>query len=526
MNLNSKIMSLISSLGPEVRKNNESISLSEVISALSFALDLTENAVPGHALRSCLIGMRLAAEAELPEDQRANLYYALLLKDAGCSSNAARMCQIVGGDDRAMKAGAKLEDWTKPHKPRLATLQLLWKQVLPWATPLHRISRILMIGFTQHSNNREMISLRCERGANIVSKLGMGDLAREAVRHLDEHWDGGGYPDSLIGEKIPFLSRICAVAQHLDVFATEYGTQRAIEVLNQRSGTWFDPELVRVAMALHRSNTLWISCLTGDNLEQTRKAVLALDPGKGQYLASNRIDEICEAFADVVDAKSPFTFRHSLGVADVAYEIAKAMDLPQDRVQLIRRAALLHDIGKLSVPNSILDKQGSLTDEERLLVEEHPDLTRRILERVDAFRELATIASQHHEKLDGSGYPRNLVADQLSLEARIIAVADVYAALREERPYRAGLETDQIVAIMQELTPHKLDAYCTAVLFLAVLPKQGQNGANSEYSPSRIRSIFGGQGKPSAATAQTTTPARTAFTESPAVKAEVVADLA
>lgn len=526
MNLRSKAMSLISSLGADASKDNESISLSEVISALSFALDLTENAVPGHALRSCLLGMRLATEAELPGEQSANLYYALLLKDAGCSSNAARMCQIVGGDDRAMKAGAKLEDWTKPHKPRLATLQLLWKQVLPWATPLHRVSRILKIGFTQHSNNREMITLRCERGANIVGKLGMGDLASEAVRHLDEHWDGGGYPDSLIGEKIPFLSRICAVAQHLDVFATEYGTQRAIEVLNQRSGTWFDPELVRVAVTLHGRNTLWASCLTGDNLEQTRQAVLTLDPGKGQYVASNRIDEICEAFADVVDAKSPFTFRHSLGVADVALKIAKAMDLPQERVQLIRRAALLHDIGKLSVPNSILDKKGVLNEQERLLVEEHPDLTRRILERVDAFRELAIIASQHHEKLDGTGYPNQLVADQLSLEARIIAVADVYAALREERPYRAGLECEQIFAIIQELTPHKLDAYCTAVLFLTVLPQQNLNSANAPSSPSRIRSIFGWQSRPDAAAAQTTIPPRPAFTQRATVKEDVVADLA
>ena len=123
-----------------------SISLSEIISALSYALDLTEGAVHGHALRSCLLGMRIAAEAKLPADQTSGLYFALLLKDIGCSSNSSRLCEIVGGDDRAMKAGIRFEDWTKPHQPNLATLRLLWKNVLPRAGAAAKIARILHIG--------------------------------------------------------------------------------------------------------------------------------------------------------------------------------------------------------------------------------------------------------------------------------------------------------------------------------------------------------------------------------------------
>ena len=98
----------------KLQDNSVVIRMPEIISALSFALDLTEGAVPGHALRSCILGMRIAAKAGLSHEQLGDLYYALLLKDVGCSSNAARMCQIVGGDDRAIKAGVKLEDWTKP----------------------------------------------------------------------------------------------------------------------------------------------------------------------------------------------------------------------------------------------------------------------------------------------------------------------------------------------------------------------------------------------------------------------------
>jgi putative nucleotidyltransferase with HDIG domain len=153
-----------------------------------------------------------------------------------------------------------------------------------------------------------------------------------------------------------------------------------------------------------------------------------------------------------------------VGVADAAMSIAQAMGLPVDRVQLVRRAALLHDIGKLSVSNSILDKATKLSETEWKAVEQHPGLTRQILERVGPFREMAIIAGEHHEKLDGSGYPNRLLAPQLSLESRIIAVADVYGALSEDRPYRAALGNDEILSIMPKLAPHKLDGDCMDVL--------------------------------------------------------------
>jgi putative nucleotidyltransferase with HDIG domain len=427
------------------RDSNESISLSEVISALSFALDLTEGAVWGHALRSCLLGMRIADEIELPDEKRSSLYFALLLKDVGCSSNASRMCEIAGGDDRAMKAAAKLERLTKSQKPKRSALKLQWENV-------------------QRKNNEEMISLRCERGANIVTKLGLDVDSAEAVRSLNEHWDGDGYPERLKGEQISLLARICAVAQHLDVFSSERGIEAAMRTLVERSGTWFDPELVRVAVLLHRSGDLWNHCLATDSQDDTRRAVLDLDGDRRHKLGTVRIDQICEAFADVVDAKSHFTFRHSMGVADAAMLIAQGMGLPTDRVQLVRRAALLHDIGKLSVPNTILDKSTKLSETEWKAVEQHPGLTRQILERVGPFREMAIIAGEHHEKLDGSGYPNRLMAPQLSLESRIIAVADVYGALSEDRPYRAALGNDEILAIMTKLAPHKLDGDCLDVL--------------------------------------------------------------
>jgi len=452
----------------DLSASKQGISLAEILSALSLALDLTEGAVPGHALRSCLLGMRLATKLGFSPDQLADLYYALLLKDVGCSSNAARLCEIIGGDERRVKAGVKLEDWTKPSQPKLSTLQLLWSTVLPDAGPIERTAAILRIGLTQHKNNEAMIRLRCDRGAHILRKLGLGDTAAEAVRGLDEHWDGSGYPERRIGSTIPIESRILAVAQHLDVFASEQGTGKAIEVLRERSGRWFDPELARIAQALHKQGTLWADALAITPEVETRQAAIDLAPQTVEELPAAGIDLICEAFADVVDAKSSFTYRHSLGVTDAASKIADALGLNEQRKSLVHRAALLHDIGKLRVPNSILDKPSKLNSEEWRIVQEHPVLTREILVRVGPFAELAVIAGAHHEKLDGSGYPDRLKADRLSLEARIIAVADVYGALTEDRPYRPGMAIEQALAIIAQDVPYKLDADCYEALARSV----------------------------------------------------------
>jgi len=244
--------------------------------------------------------------------------------------------------------------------------------------------------------------------------------------------------------------------------------QSAIETLEGRSGTWFDPQLVRIARSLHRRGTLWNNCSPADAEQETRQAVLDLDSGKRHQLESSQIDRICEAFADVVDAKSHFTFRHSQGVADAAFGIAQAMGLSADRAQLVRRAALLHDIGKLGVPNAILDKKSQLSPTEWKAVYEHPRITRSILERIAPFREMAVIAGEHHEKLDGSGYPDHLKAKDLSVESRIVAVADVYAALSEDRPYRAGIELDETLSIMSKLIPVQLDGDCYEALVSVV----------------------------------------------------------
>jgi putative nucleotidyltransferase with HDIG domain len=253
----------------------------------------------------------------------------------------------------------------------------------------------------------------------------------------------------------------------------------------ERSGRWFDPVLTAAAVSLDKSRRLFPSCLPYDPIDDTRTAILRLNPEGQTRLSELDIDSICETFADVVDAKSPFTYRHSIGVMDAAVAIGTVLGLPANRMQTLRRAALLHDLGKLAISNTILDKPTKLTPEEFAIVKTHPGLSAEILSSIGAFRKIAILAGEHHEKLDGSGYPAGLCGKQLSLESRLLAVADVYGALSEKRPYREALAPAQIAAIMDRDVPAKLDGECYEAL--RTLMANGTLPVNSYQLPMEER---------------------------------------
>lgn len=430
---------------------------SNIIAALSFALDLTEGACPGHAVRTCVLGMRLAQEMGLPEDLLSDAYYALLLKDVGCSSNAARLYQVVGDDEMRAKQLTKTVDWTRLEWKQM---HYLLKHAHSKKPPMKRLGGIRSMLKDSSKNAEVLIRLRCEQGAKVVRDLGLGPAAAGAIYCLDEHWDGRGYPDGLVGEDIPLLARLVSLAQTLEVFHRLYGAAAAMDIIQQRSGRWFDPSLVRAVVAMNRRGVLWQS-LDAENLD----SVAALEPRQKRFLADSFvIDNICVAFAGVVDAKSPYTYTHSTGVARTAVQIGQKMQLRTRDLTILRRAGLLHDIGKLSVPNCILDKAGPLTPTEWECVRKHPSFTYEILNRISGFGEIATIAASHHEKLDGSGYHLGLKSDQLGLMARILTVADMYDALSGDRPYRAPLGIDQVMSILKKDAPHAIDEHCLAAL--------------------------------------------------------------
>lgn len=436
------------------------VTLAELLSALSFGLDLTEGARPGHSDRACLLGMRLGKQIGLSDQELADLYYALLLKDIGCSSNSARMASAFGANDQAVKQNFKFIDRVKLGKPNREALTFVWNNVAPTASVWGRIRQMYRLVRSPGDLTSEVIQTRCERGAAILYKLGMSVDTCAAVYSLDEHWNGQGLPDHLNDRDIPILGRICAVAQHLDLFGTEFGTTKALATLSERAGTWYDPDLVRAAQSLDAEGQLWEYSLRDTSPEELQRAVLALDPEGSVPLGTHDIDLVCSGFADVIDAKSPHLYRHSVGTTEAAVLIGTAMGMPDSSVAIIRWAALLHDIGMLGVPNTILDKAGSLTSSEWAIVHEHPVRTQQMLSRIRAFHTIASVAANHHERLDGSGYPHQLSGDQISTEARILAVADVFTALMSGRSYRASLDPAEIQRELTKEAPHQLDAVC------------------------------------------------------------------
>jgi HD-GYP domain-containing protein (c-di-GMP phosphodiesterase class II) len=424
------------------------VSLSEVLAALSYALDLTEGQRPGHTLRTCFIGMRLGEEIGLGEEMRSALYYALLLKDAGCSSNAARMSALFGSDDRFVKPFLKNVDRQEKLKLALKTLLASGKG----GNIVSRIQHFVGISRTPEVT-RDLIAIRCERGAGIAMRLGFTEATASAIRSLDEHWNGEGHPEGLRGEAIPILARIINICQTVEVFHNEHGLGGAIAVLLKRRGTWFDPSLVDRMLKWRGEAEGW----SQPTDEAIAESVTALEPGaEAKTLNAEELDNIARAFADIIDAKSPFTFNHSANVAAFSVAIARASGADAAELRRIYRAGLLHDIGKLGVSNRILDKPARLTPEERVEVERHPVFTNNILSHVRAFDDFAWTASIHHECLDGSGYPYKLTAPQIDGPARMICVADVFEALTADRPYRAGMAPPDALGLMRSAFATKL----------------------------------------------------------------------
>jgi len=452
---------------------HDSVRVSEVLAAMSFALDLTEGQPMGHALRSCMIGIAIGKRAGLGLEEQRDLYHALLLKDAGCSSNSARVFELFGGDERVAKHDLKHVDWADYLKAARFALS----HAAPGASWGERARRIAALARGGPRLAAELVETRCTRGADIVTRLGFGPRVSEAVLTLDEHWDGQGHPRGLRAHEIPLLGRILCLAQTLEVFLMVEGVRGALAMVKARSGKWFDPSLAGVTLEMGESLAAW-----RDLDEQAlSEAVREREPGDAALLAGpGALDRLSLGFAEVVDAKSPFTAQHSYRMCLLSMRIAKRLGLDDAHRALLRRAALLHDIGKLSVPNSILDKPGPLTPPEWEAVRLHPYYTLRILLHVRGFKQIAQVAASHHERLDGKGYFRGLAGSQLPLDAQILATADIFDALTTARPYRPALPEEPALAIMERDRGVAMCGECLDALHAVAHETGGADEALSE----------------------------------------------
>ena len=242
---------------------------------------------------------------------------------------------------------------------------------------------------------------------------------------------------------------------------------RIREQLAAHANSYFSPELVDGFLGASRAEAFWL------NLEARGiQAYLADMLAQGEpYVASvPELKQLATIFSRIVDAKSPFTAQHSLGVARLARFLAERLGIAADNCDKIEIAGLLHDIGKLRVADEILDKPAKLDERERALMNAHSFETFQILRLIPGFEEIARWAAYHHEQPDGDGYPFHLPGETLALEARILRVADIFQAMVQDRPYRTGLSADAVSEFMLELAGRgDVDAQIAAVA-LADLP--------------------------------------------------------
>ncbi|MDE2120052.1 MAG: HD-GYP domain-containing protein [Betaproteobacteria bacterium] len=437
----------------------QQLKLAELIGALSHALDLTEGQPRGHCVRCAYIGMALADQLGLDADERWDLYYTLLLKDLGCSSNAARICELYLTDDLRFKRDFKLVGSSLPQVARFVLVHTGLRSGLA-----ERFRATLEIFQNGSDISRELIQTRCQRGADIARQMRFGDNVASAIHALDEHWDGSGKPDGLAGEAIALHARIALLAQVVDVFHTASGPKAALAEARLRSGSWFDPQLVR-ALEQVADDAFW----EGLRDPQLAQRVYALEPALHSVpLDDDYLDEIAEAFGQIIDAKSPFTAGHSARVGLYTDLIAEQLGIDPERRRWLRRGALLHDMGKLGVSNTVLDKPGKLDETEWQAMRMHALYTEQILQGIEPFAELAFVAGAHHERLDGGGYPRGLHAADIPLETRVITTADIFDAISADRPYRAAVPVAQTLDMMQRLVGSALDERCMRALRVAV----------------------------------------------------------
>jgi HD-GYP domain-containing protein (c-di-GMP phosphodiesterase class II) len=437
------------------------IRLAELLGALCHALDLTEGQPEGHCIRCCWIGFELGRELGLGQRELWELYYTLLLKDLGCSSNAARICQLYLTDDLSFKHDFKQIDSNLPQALHFVLAHTGLKAGLA-----ERFRAIINIVRNGGQIARELIETRCQRGADIARRMRFPETVALGIQYLDEHWDGGGRPTGARGAEIPRNAQIALLAQVVDVFHSGGGIEAARREVRRRSGTWFDPALAAAFARVAGRAGFW-DMLRSRNLAG---AIFTLEPAQHSApVDEDYLDDIAAAFALVIDSKSPYTHGHSERVTLFTDMIAEQMALPAERRRWLKRAALLHDIGKLGVSNSILDKPGRLDEQEWAAMKMHAAYSETILSRIEAFKDLAAIAGAHHERIDGKGYPKGLQGKAIAPETRIISTADVFDALTADRPYRAAMPASKALAIMAEGLGTAIDPACFDALRRAML---------------------------------------------------------
>jgi HD-GYP domain-containing protein (c-di-GMP phosphodiesterase class II) len=421
--------------------------LAELVAALSLGIDLGFGQPMEHVLRQCLIALRLAERIGIDEQERAVVYYTALLVNVGCHSDAHEQAKWFG-DDIALKSG-KYDHEPGSMRAAAAGMRLLGSG----NPPLHRFRVGLEFALSGRRDVDDMISHHAEIARTLGEQLGLSDGVLVALGGAYEQWDGRGWPGKLEGVDVPLAARLALLAEFVEVAHRVGGVDAATALARTRGGKQFDPALSELLCGEGEM------ILAGIDSVATWDAVIEAEPALAVVLTSEGFDAALLAIANFVDLKSPYFLGHARAVADLAAAAAAQLEFPDESIRTLRRAGLVHDLGRLGVSNAIWDKRGPLGPGEWERVRMHPYLTERMLHQSEALAPLSAIAMQHRERLDGSGYPRGLSGAAISVHARILGAADAYQSMREPRPYRAERSDGEAAAELRaDVTAGRLDA--------------------------------------------------------------------
>lgn len=442
--------------------DDERIRLAEVLTSLAVAIELGLG-VPAETIqRTALVAVRLARAAGLDDDDVIAVYYLAILRYVGCTTTSHHTSQVV--DELALGELLVLTD--EEFLPE-------FQRVVAATRPQLDV-RAIAAGFGgpemgQHHRNH------CEAGELIAKRLELGSHVVDGLTHAYERWDGMSTQQLAHGEGVSLPMRVVHVAWQVGQDSCTRGPADIAQRLQVRSGHALDPALA--ALAADGIEELVDDLEEGDLTQQ----LLDTEPGQPRWLSEGEIDRALTCIADFGDLKSPHMIGHSRRVADVARRAARAASMTAADVDVIGRAALVHDVGRVGVQSSLLSKAGPLSRAEHERIRLHSYFTGRVFADSPVLAPIGTLGAAHHERLDGSGYHRGLEASGLSAPARLLAAANHWCSLTEARPHRPAMtEAAAATALSARAAAGEFDRRCAD----AVLTSVGQRGPRTRRAAS------------------------------------------
>lgn len=456
-------------------KPENSLRLAELLAAVSLATDLSHDVPAESALRDALLAVELARLAGWSDADVSDVYYLALLYHMGCTGAIAAQSRLGGGDDINVRHWMSEVDYAdRPELMRIVVTRLAGK----WGASGFAQGMAGMA--TAGRDMPEALASIAEVAAILSRRLGASPRVTEALSHAYGRWDGKVFTSLPSAEGLSATARLVHLVHVAQIYHQAGGAKVADAVVRQRSGTEFDPELAR--LWLQNSNDL----LRTASSDSVWDRALDAEPEPHRRVGPSHLDDISGALADFVDLSSPFTHGHSQHVARLAEAAALNAGLAAEDVATIRRAAQVHDLGMLSVPNRVWIKRGPLNQSEWERVRLHPYHTQRILSLAAPLRASATVAGLHHERLDGSGYHVGLPANALPFAARLLAVAEMYQSMSEDRAWRPALKPDAAARQMRdEVAARHLDHRAVEAVLLAA-GQPPQKGRSSPVWPAGL----------------------------------------